>query len=341
MEFGQGLWYLAVAVGSTLLIWKGSGLLDRSSERLAGHYGMPPVVRGAIVAAVGSSMPELSSTVLATLVHGQFDLGVGAIVGSAVFNVLVIPAATTLSRRGNLEASRALVYKEAQFYMLAVSVLFLTFALAVIYSPAADGRLGGTMTRPLALIPVALYGLYVFIQYQDLSDHDGTPADGVAVGRRWLELGVGLVVIVVAVEGLVRTAIGFGDLFGTPTFVWGLVVVAAGTSLPDLFVSLRAAEEGPDGEVTSIANVLGSNTFDLLIAVPAGVLIVGSTTVDFAAAVPMMASLTLATLVLFTLLRTELSLTEREAGLLFLTYAAFVGWVVLEAFGATGVLPNA
>ncbi|AXG07197.1 sodium:calcium antiporter [Haloplanus rubicundus] len=339
MTLATGVWYAAVVAGSAAVVWKGSGLLDRASERLAGHYGLPPIVRGAIVAAVGSSMPELSSTVLATLLHGQFDLGVGAIVGSAVFNILVIPAASALSRGRELEASRTLVYKEAQFYMLAVSVLLLTFAFAVIYDPAGNGRLVGTMTRPLAFVPVALYGLYVFIQYQDLSEYDGEPVESVAVGRRWLELCVGLVLIVVAVEGLVRAAIGLGDLLDTPSFVWGLVVVAAGTSLPDLFVSLRAASEGPDGGVTSLANVLGSNTFDLLVAVPAGVLIVGTTTVDFAAAVPMMACLTVATLVLFTLLRTDLSLTDREAYVLLAAYVAFVGWVALETVGAVGLLP--
>ena len=340
MTLATGVWYAALVAASTALVWKGSGLLDEASGRLAHHYGLPPIVRGAVVAAVGSSMPELSSTVLATLIHGEFDLGVGAVVGSAVFNVLVIPAASALSRRGRLDTSRELVYKEAQFYMLSVSVLLLTFAFAVIYRPAADGRLVGTMTRPLALVPLGLYALYVFIQYQDLSDYDGDTSDGVDVRRRWLELLGGLVLIVVAVEGLVRAAIGFGDLLDTPSFVWGLVVVAAGTSLPDLFVSLRAATES-DGGVTSVANVLGSNTFDLLVAVPAGVLVAGTTTVDFAAAVPMMACLTVATLVLFTLLRTELSITHREAGLLLGAYAAFVGWVVLETVGVTGVLPVA
>ncbi|WP_049936137.1 sodium:calcium antiporter [Haloplanus natans] len=145
--------------------------------------------------------------------------------------------------------------------------------------------------------------------------------------------------IVVAAEGLVRAAIGFGDLLGTPPFVWGLVVVAAGTSLPDLFVSLRAASAESDGGVTSMANVLGSNTFDLLVAVPAGVLIVGTTTVDFAAATPMMACLTVATLVLFTLLRTDLSLTDREACVLLAAYVAFVGWIALETVGVVGLLP--
>jgi cation:H+ antiporter len=340
MALSIGVWYAAVVAASTAVIWKGSGLLDAASERLAHHYGLPPIIRGAVIAAVGSSMPELSSTVLATLLHGQFDLGVGAIVGSAVFNVLVIPAASTLSRRRELLASRELVYKEAQFYMLSVSVLLLTFAFAVIYAPVANGRLAGTVTRPLALIPVGLYALYVFIQYQDLADHDAVVADSVAVGRRWAELFVGFALIVVAVEGLVRAAIGLGDLLDTPSFVWGLIVVAAGTSLPDLFVSLRVAGDGTDGGVTSIANVLGSNTFDLLIAVPAGVLIAGATTVDFAAAVPMMAWLTGATLVLFTLLRTDLSLTDGEAYLLLGAYAAFVGWVLLEAAGVSGALPG-
>jgi cation:H+ antiporter len=339
MSLATGVWYAAVAAASTAVIWRGSGFLDAASERLARYYGVPPIIRGAVIAAVGSSMPELSSTVLATLLHGQFDLGVGAIVGSAVFNILVIPAVSALSRRQELEASRELVYKEAQFYMLAVSVLLLTFAFAVIYAPAGNGRLVGTVTRPLALVPVGLYGLYVFIQYQDLADHDGENLESVAVGRRWLELGLGLALIVVAAEGLVRAAIGFGDLLGTPSFVWGLVIVAAGTSLPDLFVSLRATNDG-NGGVTSIANVLGSNTFDLLVAVPAGVLLAGTATVDFAAAVPMMACLTVATLVLFTLLRTDLSLTDREAYVLLGGYAAFVGWIVLETAGVSGVLPS-
>jgi len=338
MSRWAGVWYAAVAVASTTVIWKGSGFLDGASERLARYYGAPPIIRGAVIAAIGSSMPELSSTVLATVVHGQFDLGVGAVVGSAVFNILVIPAVSALSRRQELEASRELVYKEAQFYMLAVSVLLLTFAFAVIYAPAGNGRLVGTVTRPLALVPVGLYGLYVFIQYQDLADYDGEHLETVAVGRRWLELGLGLVLIVVAVEGLVRAAIGFGDLLGTPSFLWGLVIVAAGTSLPDLFVSLRAVDDS-NGGVTSVANVLGSNTFDLLVAVPAGVLVVGAAPVDFAAAVPMMACLTVATLVLFTLLRTDLSLTDREAYTLLGAYAAFVGWVVLETAGVSGVLP--
>ena len=145
--------------------------------------------------------------------------------------------------------------------------------------------------------------------------------------------------IVVAVEGLIQAALGFGEVFDTPSFLWGLTVIAAGTSLPDAVVSVRAAQSGKS--VTSLANVLGSNTFDLLVAVPVGVLIAGSATVDFASIVPMMGFLTLATLILFTVLRTELALTTPEAYVLLGVYALFIGWLVLETTGVLGFIPGA
>ena len=329
----------ALAVASTAVIWWASTRLERAAESLSAHYGLPDVVHGAVIVAIGSSFPELSSAVLATLLHDSFDLGVGAIVGSAVFNVLVIPGASALAaRQRTLDANRDLVYKEAQFYMLSVAVLLITFAFGVIYYPA-EGRLSGVVTRPLAIIPLAFYGVYVFIQYQDTSDYEVERPDNVDVLRAWGLLAVSLAVIVVAVEGLVTAALGFGEAFGTPAFLWGLTVIAAGTSLPDAIVSVRAAKR--DRHVTSLANVLGSNVFDLLVAVPAGVIVAGDAVVDFAAAVPMMGFLTFATLALFFTMRTELSVSNREAVGLLTAYAAFVGWLIAETLGVVALLPSA
>ncbi|WP_458188492.1 sodium:calcium antiporter [Haladaptatus sp. NG-WS-4] len=332
-------WFVVLALGSTVVVWKGSDMLERASKRLSLYYGLPAIVRGAIVVAVGSSFPELSSTVIATVRTGSYDLGVSVIIGSAIFNLLVIPALSGIFADG-VEADRAVVYKEAQFYMIAVSVLTITFALAVIYHPVPDVRLGGTVTRQLALIPVAFYGVYIFTQYQDTQDYDaGETPDDVQPLRDWATLLASLVLIAVAVEGLIESALGFGDIFGTPSFLWGLTVVAAGTSLPDTLVSVRAARQ-KEG-VTSLANVLGSNTFDLLIAVPAGVLVAGSAPIDFAVAVPMMGFLTLATVVVFGILRTELQLTTVEAWILLVVYLLFIAWMVLETVGVTRLVPGA
>jgi cation:H+ antiporter len=331
------LWSLVVAVASTAVIWKGSLWLEDAAEKLAAYYGLPAIVQGAVVAAVGSSFPELSSTVIATFVHGDFELGAAAIVGSAVFNILVIPAISTLAGTENLEADRSVVFKETQFYMVAVAATLVVFSFAVIYFPSGDGSLSGTLTRPLALLLVALYGLYVFIQYLDTRDLREARVTDANPWRLWATLAVSLVVIVVGVEGLVTAVLDFEEVFGIPSFFWGLTVVAVVTSLPDTFVSVRSSQKGEG--VTSLANVLGSNVFDLLVALPAGILVAGATTVNFAVAVPMMAALVAATVLFFALARTDLELTGGEAYALLASYAAFVGWLLLETVGVTNLLP--
>lgn len=90
--------------------------------------------------------------------------------------------------------------------------------------------------------------------------------------------------------------------------------------------------------VVSLANVPGRNIFDLLVAIPAGVLVAGAAPVDFAVAAPMMAFLTFATIALFAMLRTGLRLTRLECSLLLGLYAGFVGWVILATAGVTSIV---
>jgi cation:H+ antiporter len=325
-----------LVVVSTVAIFVGSEWLEEASAKLAAHYDLPPVVQGGIVAAAGSSFPEFASVVFAALA-GSFDLGVGAIVGSAVFNVLVIPAFSVLLSPGSIDSTRTLVHKETLFYMLAVVILFLTFALALIYNPV-DGSLAGELTRPLVLVPLASYGLYLFLQWQDSVDRGSTVETGTAsLRRQWALLLLGLLVILGAVFVLVEAVLDLGETFGVSDFLWGATVVAAATSLPDAIVSVQAA--GKKRDVTSISNVLGSNTFDLLVVIPAGVLIVGTEPIDFAVTAPMMGALVAATVVLFVTLRTGLVLSGREAYVLLGCYVLFVGWIVGEAAGVLSVLP--
>ena len=336
----SGLWvviYVVAVLVATAIVWVGSDKLESSSERLSTYYELPAIVQGAIVVAVGSSFPELSTTVLSTLIHGEFELGVAAIVGSAIFNIIVIPGIAGLAGEEQLESNRDLVYKEAQFYMISVSVLLLTFSFAVIYHPLPGEDILGEMTRLLALIPVSLYLLYLFVQYQDTMEYQPEPhGEEIRPLRQWGLLLLSLVIIVVGVEILVRAAVGLGKFFETPSFFWGITVVAAGTSIPDAFVSVQAAREGK--AVTSIANVLGSNIFDLLVAIPAGVLIAGTAAINYSIAAPMMGVLTLATILLFLFMRTRMILSRFESWLLLAVYVGFVVWMGLESFGLTGVI---
>ena len=331
---------LPLAVGmigvTTAIIWVGSGWLESSAEQLSAHYGLPPVVQGSIIVAVGSSFPELASVVF-TALAGVFGMGVGGIVGSAIFNILVIPALAGLAATGSLETNREIVYKEAQFYMIAVSALVITFALGVIYIPAPETPpLFGEITRPLAMLPLLLYGLYLFIQWQDVSEYTGEIERSDAVGRQWATLAGGLLLILVGVEQLVSAVEYLTHSFGIPEFLAGVTIIAAVTSLPDTLVSVRAAREGRG--LTSLGNVLGSNTFDLLVAIPIGVLLIGTVSINFAVAVPMFGVLTLATVLLFTFLRTDLSLTTPESYALLVAYGLFVAWVIAETVGVTNLV---
>jgi len=339
MDALQLILYIGLIVISTAVVWKGSFILESAAEGLSQYYQLPPIVQGSIVVAVGSSFPELSTTVLATLVHGQFDLGVSAIVGSAIFNILVIPGISGLVGQ-RLYADRLLVYKDAQFYITSITVLLLAFTFAVIYNPVPDVKLQGEMNRLIALLPLSLYGLYLFLQHQDTIEENQNknqqPPQDINIFKEWLRLLFSLFLIVVSVEGLVSGAIGLGNILNTPSFLWGITVVAAGTSLPDAFVSIRAAQRG-DG-IISLANVLGSNIFDLLVAIPVGVMIAGASIIDFAVAAPMMGVLTFATIVLFAMLRTGLVLSKKESVVLLGMYGLFVLWMVLETFEITNVI---
>ena len=331
--------YLAIILVGGVLVWKGSDLLESSAEQLSAYYGLPAVVHGTIVIAVGSSFPELSSTVLATLLHGEFELGMSTVVGSAIFNILVIPGLSGLASKNGLATDRDLVFRDAQFYITSVAVLIITFCLAVVYHPQPNTPLTGFITPWLAIVPLALYGLYIFIQAQEVKDAKQPRDKSVNPVKAWAVLILSLVLIVGGVEGLVSSAIFLGDYFHTPSFLWGILVIATVTSIPDAIISVRLARKG-DG-VASLGNVLGSNIFDLLVAIPLGIIIVGTPVlVDLEVAVPLFAVLTMATILLFVSMRLRLGLSRMESWVLLTAYGVFTLWIILETLGYLNFLPD-
>lgn len=335
-------------VGGTLfgsaLLWLSCSRLEESTHRLAQRYGVPDAVKGSVLLAVSSSMPELVTAVLAPTLHDDFELGLAAIIGSAIFNILVIPACSVYARGRELSANRDLVYREAQFYLVSVAVLMLVLSLCVIYSgrppQVIDGRriFTGEFTRLLALFPLMLYGLYLFIQFEEVKRQrvDHPPQRDIPALKEWVVLAGCILLILIGVEVLLRVAIRLGEVLQTPTFLWGMTIVAAATSIPDTFVSVRASVLGRTE--SSVSNVLGSNVFDLLVAVPLGVLITGSILINFTQIVPMMTFLVLATIVMLVFMLRDMHLSMREAHVMMVLYIGFGVWMTLEAFGVMDLL---
>ena len=340
---------VAFVVGGTLfgsaLLWLACSRLEESTHRLSQHYGIPDAVKGSVLLAISSSMPELVTALLATGVHSDFELGLAAIIGSAIYNILVIPAFSVYARGRPLEANRDLIYREAQFYLVSVVVLMIVLSLSVIYNTSDEtvvegGReiFYGQFTRGFALFPLMLYALYLFIQFEEVKRQrdDNPPQAGISPLREWSILIGCIVLILVGVEALLRVAITLGELLQTPTFLWGMTIVAAATSIPDTFVSVRASVMGRIE--SSVSNVLGSNVFDLLVAVPLGVMLSGTMLINFTQVVPMMLFLVLATIVMLIFMLRDMHLSVRESHVMMALYVGFGVWMTLEAFGVMDLL---
>jgi cation:H+ antiporter len=311
-----------VICAASALLYRSCGWLEQASHRLSECYGVPDIVRGSVITAVSSSVPELATAVLAIPVHGDFELG----------------------RRSRLPPHRALVPCAALFSLVSVTSLVLVLCLAVIYGgsgvSASNGPepVYGLLTWPFAASLLLLYGLYLFIQFEEVRDHRRVVARDESVNalREWGILLGCIALILLGVELLLLCAIELGTMLGTPTFLWGLTVVAAATSIPDTFISVRAASAGRSESSTS--NVLGSNIFDLLVAVPVGVLVVGEATVNFSQAIPMMGFLMIATVAMLAFMRRDMRVTPSEAVWMLILYMGFGLWITAEAFGLTTVL---
>ncbi|MEI4231476.1 sodium:calcium antiporter [Roseovarius sp. D22-M7] len=200
--------------------------MECASERLSAYYRLPDIVQGPVVVAIGSSFPELSTVVISAALHGAFDVGVAAIVRRCPLqqtgDILLIPGLAGLVGREQISTNRDLFYKESQFYIIAVAILTLSFSFAVISFPVdrPPGTIQGEMTRGLAIVPLPLSLRYVFVQHQDTLDHEGKQdLSDIRPLREWGQLGMPLVIIVVGMDGLVRAAINFGEIFDTPGFL--------------------------------------------------------------------------------------------------------------------------
>ncbi len=331
-ELAYILFIIAIA---TAIVWKACDHLEEGCHDLALCYGFPDSVKGSTVMAISSSFPELATIVLATGVHGDFELGLATIIGSAVFNILVIPGTAVFFRPGSLEAGRNVIYREAQFYLISVLIIMVTLSFAVIYYPSADNRMEGTLTGSLVLLPFLFYVFYIYIQYHEVRDHkpEKEQLDTTAL-KSWIKLVISMVLVTIGVEILIRMVIDLGAMFDTPSYFWGATLLAAATSIPDLFVSIKAAQRKLS--TASLTNAFGSNTFDLLVVLPAGVLVAGSVGFNYPRIVPMMMFLIFATVTVLALARSGFELTKDNGKILLLLYAGFIIWMGTEYIGIGG-----
>jgi cation:H+ antiporter len=277
----------------------------------------------------------LVTVILATGIHGDFELGLATIIGSVVFNILVIPGTSVFFRTGSLQAGRNVIYREAQFYLISVLIVMVTLSFAVIYNPTTVASLNGTLTSALMILPLLFYMLYIYIQYQEVRDHKPEVREhGSTALKSWGKLLISMVLVTIGVEMLIRMVIELGDMFTTPSYFWGATILAAATSIPDLFVSVKAAQRKLS--TASLTNAFGSNIFDLLVVLPVGVIVAGAVGFNYPRIIPMMMFLLFATVAFLVLARSGSELTNNNGKVLLMLYVGFIVWMGTEYIGVGG-----
>jgi cation:H+ antiporter len=258
---------VAVVVGLVALVVAADRFVV-GAEGLAVRLHWPPVVIGAVVVGFGTSLPELTTSVLAALA-GEPDLALGNAAGSNVANLLLVLGIALLVRPLVRSGTR----REGRDTVIAVAAGFLLLLFAL------DGVID---LRDGVLLVVALL---VSIAWQVVSGRGHGLEVGVTVGtagRRALvmRLVVGLVGVIVGAQALVWGASTLAARLGVPSIVIGSVLVAVGTSLPELATAIASARRGQADLL--LGNLLGSNAFNALgvvgVAAIAGSL--GATTIE-------------------------------------------------------------
>jgi cation:H+ antiporter len=261
------LYGILLILGGLLTLILGAEALVRAASRLAGDLGVPPVIIGLTVVAFGTSAPELGVSVAGSLT-GQSELVIGNIVGSNIFNVLLILG---------LSAVIAPLVVTARVVRLDVPVMLgVTIIAFVMAINGTVGRLEGG----LLLAGIVAYTLFMIRAGRaDSGHHDavsnadlsGTPRLRRNVPRDLLVIGLGLTLLVIGsrllLEGAVDVAVGLG----VSQLVIGLTIVAAGTSLPEVATSIVAAIRGERD--IAVGNVVGSNIFTLLFVLGAAAVV--------------------------------------------------------------------
>lgn len=225
----------------------GGGWLVTGAVGLATRLGLSPMVIGVTLVGMGTSMPELLTSLRAAQA-GAPDLALGNVVGSNIANILLILALAAIV--APVAMSRQ-VWRRDGLVLAAISVV----ASVWIGVHAGLDRFG-------AFVFLAAFALWLGWQLRNDPDGAEVPATPQGVGRTVFLFAVGLGGVLLGADLLVRGGIGLARDFGIGEAVIGLTVVAVGTSLPELAASVAAARAGR-GDL-ALGNVLGSNVFNLL-----------------------------------------------------------------------------
>ena len=247
-----------LVVGFVMLI-KGADIFVEGAAGIAAKFGIPQLVIGLTIVAMGTSAPEAAVSITAA-VKGTADITIGNVVGSNIMNILVILGVTALIVAVAVQQST--VRYEIPFVIL-VSVVLLAMG-------ALDGKIG-RMDGVILWLLFIVYLAYLFLMTKHKKEEEEAQANE-PVWKLMVFVVLGAALIVLGADVSVDAASEIARVIGLSERFIGLTIVALGTSLPELCTSVVAARKGKAD--LAIGNIVGSNIFNILFVVGTTALII-------------------------------------------------------------------
>lgn len=245
------LWLSVFAASLTLLIFSSDWFIG-AAEKIGRLFKIPSFVIGVIIVGIGTSLPELATSIVSVL-RGTSEIVVGNAFGSNITNIcLVMGIGAVAGKKFDLK-----------FDILRADIPFL-IASAILMSLMIMDR---NFTIPEALISLVLLTLYIYTSFkqggieEEIEDFEENHSDKVTV-LTWIMLFLAPVLIAVGASWTIKAVISISEIFGIATELIALSAVALGTSLPEVMVTIQAAKRG--NPEMAVGNVIGSNIFNTL-----------------------------------------------------------------------------
>ena len=303
-----------IVFGILMVLW-GAGKLTDGATSIAAKMKIPPMIIGLTVVAMGTSMPEFFVSFVSAL-KGTSDLAVGNVVGSNIFNTMLIVGMTALVTP--MVIAKSTVKKDIPFAVLASAMLL---------PMAIDGCISRIDAAVLFAVFIAFMLYTVRSAKKEKDSGNEEEVKEMPVWRAVAFFVLGLACLIVGSNLFVDGATIVASLLGVSEAVIGLTVVAGGTSLPELATSVVAARKGQCA--IAMGNVIGSNVFNILMILGiTGMIhpmsIIGITRLDLTV-------MQLSIILLWIFSFTKYTVARWEGGLLVALFLAYMTWLVMHA----------
>ena len=251
------LQFLLLAVGFVMLV-KGADWFVDGAAGIAGKFGIPQLVIGLTIVAMGTSAPEAAVSITAAL-DNSAGITIGNVLGSNIINILII-----------LGISSVIIFLPVHKSTSGYEIPFMIIKSVVLI---VMGITGNTVSRLEGVILWVLFIIYLLYLYKlaQKGNEEDNPGEQKSLTVYILTVIFGAVVIVLGSKFTVKGATEIARMAGITERVIGLTIVAFGTSLPELVTSIIASKKGSTD--IAIGNIVGSNIFNILFVVGTSALI--------------------------------------------------------------------